>query len=70
MTWSNDQFNYVTGKLRQLRNAEENHYKWVYIEVSRHSIRVNAAMAGEHNEQLELAADGLSRISEFAAKTT
>ena len=29
---------------------------------------MNAASAGEYNEQLELAADGLSRISEFAAK--
>ena len=50
--------------------AVENHYKWVLASkfLGGHSIRVNAASAGEYNEQLELAADGLSRISEFAAK--
>ena len=50
--------------------AVENHYKWVLAAkfLGGHSIRVNAASAGEYNEQLELAADGLSRISEFAAK--
>ncbi|MBA61218.1 MAG: xylose isomerase [Planctomycetaceae bacterium] len=50
--------------------AVENHYKWVQAAkfLGGHSIRVNAASAGEYNEQLELAADGLSRISEFAAK--
>ena len=50
--------------------AVENHYKWVLAAkfLGGHSIRVNAASAGEYNEQLELASDGLSRISEFAAK--
>ena len=50
--------------------AVENHYKWVQAAkfLGGHSIRVNAASAGEYNEQLEWAADGLSRISEFAAK--
>lgn len=50
--------------------AVENHYKW--IEAAKflgcHSIRVNAASAGEYEEQLELAADGLRRLSEFGAK--
>ena len=50
--------------------AVENHYKWVLASkfLGGHSIRVNAASAGEYDDQLELAADGLSRISEFAAK--
>ena len=50
--------------------AVENHYKWVLASkfLGGHSIRVNAASGGEYNEQLELAADGLSRLSEFAAK--
>ncbi len=50
--------------------AVENHYKWVLAAkfLGGHSIRVNAASGGEYNEQLELAADGLSRLSEFAAK--
>jgi sugar phosphate isomerase/epimerase len=52
------------------KQAVENHYKWV--EAARflgcHSIRVNAASAGEYEEQLKLAADGLRRLSEFAAK--
>ena len=50
--------------------AVENHYKWVLAAkfLGGHSIRVNAVSGGEYNEQLELAADGLSRLSEFAAK--
>ncbi len=50
--------------------AVENHYKWVKAAkfLGGHSIRVNAASAGKYDEQLELAADGLSRLSEFAAK--
>lgn len=48
--------------------AIENHYKW--IEAAKflgcHSIRVNAASEGAYDEQIELAADGLSRLSEFA----
>ncbi|MFG0333426.1 MAG: sugar phosphate isomerase/epimerase family protein, partial [Maioricimonas sp. JB049] len=50
--------------------AVENHYKWVeaaaFLEC--HSIRVNAASAGSYNEQVELAADGLRRLTEFAEK--
>ncbi|MFO0905612.1 MAG: sugar phosphate isomerase/epimerase family protein [Pirellulales bacterium] len=50
--------------------AVENHYKW--IEAAKylgcHSIRVNAASDGSYDEQLERAADGLRRLSEFGAK--
>lgn len=49
--------------------AVENHYRWV--EAARflgcHSIRVNAQSAGGPEEQRELAADGLRRLTEFAA---
>jgi sugar phosphate isomerase/epimerase len=48
--------------------AVENHYRWV--EAARflgcHSIRVNAQSQGSPEEQRELAADGLRRLSEFA----
>lgn len=49
--------------------AVENHYKWVEAAkaLGCHSIRVNAASDGSREEQLELAADGLRRLSEFAA---
>jgi L-ribulose-5-phosphate 3-epimerase len=50
--------------------AVEKHYKWV--EAARflgcHSIRVNAASGGTYEEQLERAADGLRRLTEFGAK--
>ncbi len=50
--------------------AVENHYPWV--EAARrlgcHSIRVNAASKGTFEEQQALAADGLARLSEFAAQ--
>jgi len=49
--------------------AVENHYRWV--EAARflgcHSIRVNAQSGGSPQEQRELAADGLRRLTEFAA---
>lgn len=55
------------GKRRQ---AVENHYKWV--EAARHlgchSIRVNAQSSGSYDEQLELAADGLRRLTEFGSR--
>ena len=48
--------------------AVENHYRWV--EAARflgcHSIRVNAQSQGSPEEQRDLAADGLRRLSEFA----
>ena len=49
--------------------AVENHYKWVEAAsyLGCHSIRVNAASSGEYEEQVKLAADGLRRLTEFAA---
>lgn len=51
------------------KEAVENHYKWVEAAkyLGCHSLRVNAASAGSYDEQLERAADGLRRLSEFAA---
>lgn len=48
--------------------AVENHYQWVEAAkfLGCHSIRVNAGSAGSYDEQLERAADGLGRLSEFA----
>jgi L-ribulose-5-phosphate 3-epimerase len=50
--------------------AVENHYKWVTAAayLGCHSVRVNAASAGTWDEQVALAADGLGRLSEFAAQ--
>ena len=51
------------------KQAVEKHYKWV--EAARflgcHSIRVNARSSGSYDEQLDRAADGLRRLTEFAA---
>tara|TARA_A100001037_G_scaffold305445_1_gene345682 strand:- start:1511 stop:2431 length:921 start_codon:yes stop_codon:yes gene_type:complete len=49
--------------------AVENHFKWVEATkyLGGHSIRVNAASSGEYEDQRKLAADGLRRLSEFAA---
>lgn len=48
--------------------AVENHYKWVEAAkfLGCHSVRVNAASKGTFQDQQELAADGLGRLSEFA----
>jgi sugar phosphate isomerase/epimerase len=50
--------------------AVENHYKWVTAAayLGCHSVRVNAASAGTWDEQVALAADGLGRLSDFAAQ--
>jgi L-ribulose-5-phosphate 3-epimerase len=47
--------------------AIENHYRWVVAakELGCHSIRVNAGSRGSYDEQLQLAADGLARLTEF-----
>lgn len=47
--------------------AVENHYKWVEAAkfLGCTTIRVNAASSGSYEEQLNLAADGLHRLSEF-----
>jgi sugar phosphate isomerase/epimerase len=49
--------------------AVENHHKWVEAAkfLGCHSIRVNAHSEGNFDEQQKLAADGLRRLSEFAA---
>ncbi len=50
--------------------AVENHYRWVEAAkfLGCHSIRVNAQSSGSYDEQMERAADGLRRLSEFGAK--
>lgn len=52
------------------RRAVENHYKWVEAAkfLGCHSIRVNAGSSGSYEEQLDRAADGLRRLSEFGEK--
>lgn len=54
-------------KARQ--TAVELHYPWVEAakRMGCHSIRVNARSAGPKEEQAKLAADGLRKLSEFAA---
>jgi sugar phosphate isomerase/epimerase len=49
--------------------AVENHYRWVEAAkfLGGHSIRVNAQSSGDYETQQGLAADGLRRLSEFAA---
>jgi sugar phosphate isomerase/epimerase len=50
--------------------AVENHFPWVEAakRLGCHSIRVNAASTGSFEEQQKLAADGLSRLSDYAAQ--
>jgi sugar phosphate isomerase/epimerase len=49
--------------------AVENHHKWVDAAkyLGCHSIRVNASSKGSYEEQIKLAADGLRRLSDYAA---
>ena len=49
--------------------AVRNHHKWVRAAkyLGCHSIRVNAYSKGSYDEQLKLTADGLRRLSEYAA---
>jgi sugar phosphate isomerase/epimerase len=51
------------------KEAVENHHRWVEAAkfLGCHSIRVNAASDGSYEEQMKLAADGLRRLTEFAA---
>ena len=48
----------------------ENHRKWIDAAkfLGCHSIRVNAGSGGSWSEQVKLAADGLSRLTEFGAE--
>jgi len=50
--------------------AIENHFPWVEAakRLGCHSIRVNAGSKGSAEEQQKLAADGLSRLSDYAAQ--
>jgi L-ribulose-5-phosphate 3-epimerase len=52
------------------KKAIENHFPWVEAakRLGCHSVRVNAASAGSFAEQQKLAADGLSRLAEYAAQ--
>jgi len=51
------------------KKAIENHYQWVEAAkfLGCHSIRVNAQSEGTYEEQIERAADGLRRLTEFGA---
>jgi sugar phosphate isomerase/epimerase len=55
---------------KERTKAIENHYKWVEAAkiLGCHSIRVNAASDGTYDEQIKLAADGLSRLTEYGAQ--
>ena len=48
----------------------ENHYKWAEAAkyLGCHSIRVNARSSGSYQDQINLAADGLRRLTEFGDK--
>ena len=52
------------------KQAVENHYQWIEAakELGCHSIRVNARSEGSYDEQLKLATDGLSGVTEYGAK--
>src|SRR5690606_29977724 len=51
------------------QKAVENHYRWVEAAkfLGCHSIRVNAQSSGSYEEQMQRAADGLRKLTEFAA---
>ena len=50
-------------------NSVNNHKRWVEAakHLGCHSIRVNASSSGSYDDQQKLAADGLSKLSEFAS---
>lgn len=52
------------------QQAIENHYKWINMAkfLGCHAIRVNAQSSGSYREQMERAADGLRRLSEYGAE--
>ncbi len=54
---------------RKRQTAVENHFKWVEAAkfLGCHSIRVNAQSSGSYDEQVDRAADGLRKLSEFGA---
>ena len=52
------------------QQAVENHFKWVEAgkTLGCHSIRVNARSTGSYDEQMERAAEGLRKLSEFGGQ--
>ena len=52
------------------KKAVENHHKWVELAkfLGCHSIRVNAYSQGTYQEQMDRAADGLRKLTEFGAQ--
>lgn len=56
--------------VKKRQQAVENHYRWVEWAkfLGCHSIRVNAASSGTYWEQIDRAADGLRKLSEFGAQ--
>jgi sugar phosphate isomerase/epimerase len=52
------------------KQAVENHYPWVDAAktLGCHSIRVNAQSSGGYDEQIKRAADGLRKLTEYAAQ--
>lgn len=55
---------------KKRNQSVENHYRWVEWAkaLGCHSIRVNAQSSGTYEEQMERAANGLRKLTEFAAK--
>ncbi len=55
---------------KKRQTAVENHFKWVEAAkfLGCHSIRVNAQSGGSYDEQVDRAADGLRKLTEFGAK--
>lgn len=51
-------------------DAVENHYRWIEraAHLGCHSIRVNAKSQGTRDQQRDLVADGVSRLTSFAAQ--
>jgi len=51
--------------------AVQNHHRWVDAAkfLGCHSIRVNAASAGDYDEQMKLAADGLASLTDYGASS-
>ncbi|TXT26516.1 MAG: xylose isomerase [Planctomycetota bacterium] len=55
---------------KKRQTAVENHFKWVEAAkfLGCHAIRVNAQSSGSYDEQVDRAADGLRKLTEFGAK--
>ena len=55
---------------KKRQTAVENHFKWVEAAkfLGCHSIRVNAQSSGSYDEQVDRAADGLRKLTDFGAQ--